>query len=126
MTDVHAALLAWLEADLPGFLVYPGGEFPPPGITPADGPVVTFKTRGGLPSYEGEHLQPSFQFKIYGQSEADAWANYSAVHDVLDLGRDPAGVVVWAETEVLGQPLREPDTEWPFVLAYYQAMIRNS
>lgn len=122
--DVNQAMMAYLEANLPTFKFYAGVNFPPAEWTPADGPTVTFKVRGGPDTEARELLTPSYQFKIYGTDPLDAWGSYQALDSALV---EPAADLKYVHgiSEMFGQPSIEPDSLWDYVLAYYQVYIRN-
>lgn len=122
--DVHSALRAYLVAQLPAFSVYAGVTFPASGYTPANGPAIAMKVRGGQETEENQLLIPSFQFKVYGSSPLDAWTNYLALDAVLEAPADSS--IQWAIQEGMGTPLVEPETGWDFVLAFYQILVRNT
>lgn len=129
MVDVHAAILAFLEDDATLVAAAPGGIFaardvPPPGYKPDDGAAITFRVRGGTPDYDDATLMPSVQFKCYGASELAAWTCYRTLYDTLHNG--VSATIARGISEVLGQPLEEPDTDWPFVLAFFRVLIRQS
>lgn len=107
--------------------IFGGGDYPPSDKKPSDGPMLVFKARPGEDDYSDviEHI--SFQFKCYGHTsgdiapEASAEAGEVALHAVLQNAHAPG--ILWARRETTGQPLREPDTDWPFVLVFYKIML---
>lgn len=128
MIDAHAVILEYLEAQaglvgLTDSRIYAGRDTPPVGYKPDDGVCVTFRVRGGNPDYEDALLIPSVQFKCYASSEADAWALYRTLYDAVHNGNNAE--VLHAESEVLGQLLEEPDTQWVFVLGFFVFMLRQ-
>jgi hypothetical protein len=134
MIDVHTTVRTFLLAnagltDLVNTRVFAGRNEPPPGYTPGDGPCVTFKARGGAGPYRGRDYEdalivPSMQFKCYGASEVEAYQVYRALADALH-GRHGASIL-HAEEAGVGQPLEEPDTEWRFVLSFFDVMVRSA
>lgn len=129
MVDAHTVVRAFLLADgdlvaLVDDRVYAGRDVPPVGYTPDDGPCVVFKVRGGAPDYPDALLNPSLQFKCYGSDEVEAYQTYRAVYDALQNGHNAS--ILHAESEVLGQLLREPDTEWVYALAFFVVQIRQT
>jgi hypothetical protein len=131
MTDVAAAIRTHLLANtalyaLVGERVYAEIDAPPVGATPAGGGVICFKVRGGGPDYSDALLYPSIQFKCYGVSRLAANAVYQALYAALQNTR-AGGTVRWAQCEVLGQTLQEPETTsgapWWFVLTYFQVYV---
>ena len=128
MIDALALIRAHLVADATllarvGERLYAGRDVPPSGYTPDDGAAITFLVRGGGPDYDDALLLPSVQFKCYGTSELEANTTYRALVDALHNSRGAS--VLWAELEVLGGTLREPDTEWVFVLVFFKIMLRQ-
>jgi NADPH:quinone reductase-like Zn-dependent oxidoreductase len=134
MIDVHSAILTVLEADAPlvalvNTRVFAGRDVPPPRTTPGGGACLTFKVRGGAGAYRGRDYEdalivPSVQFKSYAASELAAYTVYRALVDALHNGHD--GTVLHAEEAGVGQPLEEPDTEWRFVLSFFDVMVRSA
>ena len=105
--------------------IYASRDTPPPGYSPDDGAALVFKTRGGTISSERSAIvNPSLQFKAYGQTEADAMDLYLALVDALE-GKHPGAVRV-ALTETLGQPLEEPETQWRYVLSFFKLAALRS
>lgn len=103
--------------------IYAEAYDPAPGYTPADGQAICFKTRGGRQDYTGSVLLPSVQFKCYGETEVEANEAFRALYDALN---DKASYEIkYAMLETLGQTLREPDTEWIYVLAFFSIMVTN-
>lgn len=127
MIDLPAKILAFLQANAPlvaltSTRLWAEADFPPAGYTPDDGAGIAFKIRGGRPDYTPMHW-PSVQFKIYGATEVAANACYRALYDAL---HEQGGADVrWGQVEVYGQTLREPDTDWIFVLAAFTLLIRS-
>lgn len=131
MVDVSAALRTHLLANtalyaLTGVRIWAETDTPMVGYTPADGGAVCFRVRGGQPEYSDLLLQPSFQFKCYGATAVTANAVYRALYAALQNTR-AGSTVRWAQCEVLGQTLQEPETTggapWWFVLTFFQVYI---
>lgn len=131
MLDVHDIIRDYLltqsgVTDLVGTHIYAGRDVPPETYAlDDDGPCVTFRVRGGNEDYEGALLTPSVQFKCYGATDYEANEVYRAVDDALHVQHDATTGILHAEREVMGQPLEEPQTEWPYTLAFYLVMVRN-
>lgn len=104
--------------------VYAGRDVPPAGYAISDGPAITLRVRGGRMGYDDVLYIASLQIKCYGASERAADTLYRAVFDRLHNGHNED--LLHAEIETLGQQLEEPETEWPFTLAYFLAMVRNN
>jgi hypothetical protein len=131
MIDVHLKILAYLESvsavtDLATGGIYAARDVPPETYLLSDGSALVFRVRGGDEDYGGAILTPSVQFKCYGATEADADSLYRAVNDALHGVGLFNGDILQGEREAQGQPLEEPDTRWPYVLAYYTLMIRSN
>lgn len=132
MIDVHAVILAFLEAAaaLDGVKIYAGRSEPPVGYRLTDGDCIVFRARGGGPDYDDALLMPSVQFKCYGvdsnkeTSEVASFTLYRTLYDVLHNGRD--GDILHGQSETLGQLLDEQETRWYYVLAHFRVMVRGS
>jgi len=134
MIDVHATIRTFLLADvdlaaLVNTRVFAGRDVPPPGTNPGDGPCLTFKVRGGAGGYRGRDYEdalvlPSVQFKSYARSELEAYTVYRTLVDALHNGHGAS--ILHAEEAGVGQPLEEPDTEWRFVLSFFDVMVRSA
>jgi len=128
MIDANAKIREYLLTDVPlvnlvGARIYAGRDVPPEGYQPQDGAAITFRLRGGSPDYDDALLTPSVQFKCYAATEIDAMTCYRALYDALHNGT--GATVLHGESEILGQSLEEPNTQWPFVLSYFQIMLRQ-
>jgi len=134
MVDVQGVIRTFLLAqsgiaNLVNTRVFAGREVPARGYAPADGPAIAFKVRGGAGEYRGRDyedalIEPSVQFKCYGRSEIEAFELYRALVDGLHNGH--SATVLHGEEVGVGQPLEEAETEWPFVLAFFDVMVRSS
>lgn len=94
---------------------------PPDGYMPSVGSAIAFRTRGGNVDYSRSVLTNSWQFKCYGVDETAANLLYRTLFAVLD---DEKGLgFLMAELEIAGQTLQEQDTNWPYVLCYYQTLM---
>lgn len=128
MVDIEATLRTALLANSPlaaafGARVW-AGVTPPTGYKPADGPGALFEVRGGAPDYSSQVLRPSVQMRVFGLDEATARGAQRVLYDAFqDMKR---GRILGAQCEVLGQVLAEPETEWRFVLSYWQMQIANT
>lgn len=134
MNDAATAIRNYLLADsalaaLVGTRIYAERTVPPPdAYSPADGPCVVFRARGGRILAQGSVMAPSVQIKCYGgagtsttPSEMSANAVYRALYDAIERGDGFSGGgngVKSCAMEVLGQTLSEPDTGWVFVLTF--------
>lgn len=127
MVDVLLAirdylLLAGEVTALTGTRIYAGRNAPPREITPGDGPLITFRIRGGSPDYEDALQRPSVQIKCYAATEWEAEQLFLALHAHLQNARGEQ--VAHAELESLGGQLEESGTGWFYTLSFWKAMIR--
>jgi hypothetical protein len=111
------------QASLAVTAVHAERNEPPPGYKPAsDGMAICFRIRGGNPeTQESGLIRASVQFKCYGRDEMEANECYRSLYDALHQKR--GAQVRWAHMEVPGQTLREPETQWVFVLTYFTVYV---
>lgn len=106
--------------------IWKQATYPPalnPKYTPSQGAALVFKTRGGAPEYTNAHLLLSWQFKSYGATIEIASALDRAVADALFDAR--WGDILESSIEQVGQPIPEPDTDWPCILSFYATRMRS-
>lgn len=129
MIDASLILHTYLSTQTPltnlvGDRLWPERIVPLPDYKPQQGQAVCFRSRGGPIDYGSQLLRISFQFKCYGLDEHRAMAGYRRLFDVL---HDASyREMAHARLEIAGQTLREPDAGWPFVLAFFSCVFRNS
>ena len=92
----------------------------PTGYKPADGRAILMRMAGGDTDYSGHMLRPVMQIECYGPTEADAVAVDLALLDILNNKRVCGG---YCRVQTLGTLLADPETEWRFVLSYYQLFV---
>lgn len=109
---------------LVGERIYAGRERPPVGYSPADGPCIAFKVRGGQPDYDDALLLPSMQFTCWAGSEEASYEVYRALYDALHNGHSAS--ILRGLSEVLGQVAEEAETGWYFTFAAFKLMLRTS
>lgn len=119
----HLAANGTLVADV-STRIYPGRENPPQGYNPSDGGCVCFAVRGGDMQYEDAHVRPSVQFTVWNSSPLTAWSSYRKLFDALH--EQHTEHVLYGYQDQMGQSLRDPETDWPFVLTAFQLVIRNA
>lgn len=102
--------------------IYAGTSLPA-GSTITAGKTLLFNMRGGDPDFSSKVLYPSIQFRSYGPTEEDARDLDRTLFDVLHDYKGPG--ILNCTLQTLGQLLYEPDTNWPFILSYYQLSILN-
>jgi hypothetical protein len=103
--------------------IWGDAEQPKAGYVPANGPAICFKVRGGRDGDPGVLLDPSFQFKIYGNSEVIARGAARTLHDNFEAFANKDILAVRRET--LPVTLQEPETDWIYCLTFYQVMVRS-
>ena len=94
---------------------------PPDGYVPSEGSAIAFRARGGNVDYSRALLHNSWQFKCYGLDEGAANALYRTLFNVLDGAQ--GGGLHSALLEITGQTLREPTTNWPYVLCFFETWM---
>lgn len=126
MVDIEKTIRDYLLTttvyDLTGERVYAHTSLPA-GYKPSDGAALLFAVRGGGQDYTSQVYAASVQFQAYAETAADCRALDRRLYERLNDAK--SGAILSARLEQLGQLLAEPQTEWPFVLSYYQIMVRN-
>jgi len=124
--DVEATLRAVLVKRMPaGTNIFAAANLPA-GYTPtATGPAVLFQQRGGTQPYHSRTLKSSVQFRCYGPNEAEARKLDRTLFDALNDVQAFEGLQN-ARCAVVGQLLVEPQTEWRFVLSFWDVFLKNS
>lgn len=99
-------------------------------LPPADnGSARIWMQCDGRPGAETGVVRVRATFRCFGGSKSgvDARGVYRLLHDRLQqIGQQSttSGVVVLATEETGGQVMRDPDTEWLFVPAVYEVVVR--
>ena len=137
MVDDLAVMRAYLAANagvsaIVGTRVWARRRTPKAGWKPSDGGCVVLSRRGGTGDKDqlGNVISVSFQFKCYGggadvaAQEYNAAQLYRAVRDALAGGADATVLGIQADGHAID--LDEPDTDWPYTLAFFRAQFRNS
>lgn len=116
---------------LTGSRIYASRNVPIEGWKPSAGACLVFKRRGDLPLDEsGMAISASYQVKCYGgggnlnQQLVSAQALYRAVYDVLNFGTSYN--ILGSQKEGGGDVLTEPDTDFPYVLAFFRVQLRKT
>jgi hypothetical protein len=109
--------------------IYAGRESPKVGYKPEEGAAIAFRVRGGAGEFRGRDYEdalviPSIQFKCYGLSEKDAFEVYRTLVDSLHNGT--SSIILHAEETGIGQTLEESDTDWHFILSFFDIVIRSA
>lgn len=137
MVDDLAVLRAFLASNadlsaLVGTRVWGRRREPKENWKPSDGACVVFARRGGTGDRDqlGKVVSFSYQFKCYGggavvpAQELSATAVYRAVYDALNVASNYQ--ILGCQTEGMAVDLEEPDTGWPYSLAFFRVQFRNS
>lgn len=129
MIDSNAAIVEFLKTDGPlatkvGTDIYAGRLKDGFEL----GPAIVVSTRGGKAEVYIPHIKPSIQVKCYGTTQMEAREVYGLIFDALH-GIDSITLgsgrhIASALEEVQGQDLIDPDTNWPFVLAFFEVRLR--
>lgn len=127
MIDVLSTLRTYIAAKssvtaLTGNRVYAGRAYPPPEYQPGQY-AICFNARGGALTYDRQLAQESFTFKCYADNEVNAMTLYRTLVDAID--DTQGGAIRHCELEITGVPLREPDTDWPFVLTFFRVTFQK-
>ena len=110
-------------AGIIGARIYMSRDFPK-NFELNDGPALKASVRGGSPDYTRKVLSPSIQIQSYGRTDKEARSLDKAVFDCLD-NKKFGYFVMLAHLESLSQLSVEPETHWPFMLAFYTFTLRN-
>jgi hypothetical protein len=125
--DVEATVRDFLArvtgiTDLTGQKIY-ASTYVPAGYKPGDGQALLFGVRGGGQDYSSHVVRARLQFMAFGASAAECRELDRALFDGFNDVKD--GDILWTRLEVPGVLLRDPETEWPYVLSFYEAMVRT-
>lgn len=123
--NLNLAVLSHLQSDvnitaLCGPRLYAGCDEPPVDYTPSLGSAICFKLRNDGYLYEDFNSVGSIQFKCYGPTALSASQCYETLK--LSLHHQRSGAVQYGELESGGVNLREPETRWNFVLAFFSVV----
>lgn len=131
MIDVFATIRAYLVAQSGvtaqfGSRIYMGEAEPPNSANykPSDGAALCIVGQGGQPSFDGAAQEPRLMVKVYGATPAVAMTAYRAYVDAMD-GAALSAKVMAGYAESYAMQLREPDTDWPYVLEFRRVLIRE-
>lgn len=135
MIDDHAIVRTFLAANagvtaLVSTRIHAALDSPPDGWKPSTGACIVFKRRGGGQDESGKVITASFQFKCYGaggnlnQQTLSAEGVYRALRDALNY--QPSYALLGAQEEGRATPLKEPDLEWPYTLAFFRCQLRKT
>jgi hypothetical protein len=133
MTDVEAVLWTYLDGvSTLGSLLgrFEGGKclyastLLPAGYTPdSHGSAILFQVRGGDHSWSSKQLAPSWQFRCYGATEADA---RMVALELFDAVNDQRGTgIKWCRAEGLPQIVIESEAGWPYGLLFARFWMDN-
>lgn len=96
---------------------------PPPDYKPSVGIGICFKVRGGVDSDPSVLMDPSFQFKVYGDSEVKCRQGARILHDNFQEKANKD--ILTVRREALPVTLKEPDVDWTYCLVFYRVMVRS-
>ena len=82
------------------------------------------KSSGGNVEASDTVLRNRWQFKIYGPQVYAINSAYLALADALYNTRGRGGILS-SSLEVAGTMLAEPDTEWIFMLTYFETRMKS-
>lgn len=135
--DVIAAVRAFLQAD-PGVAAAVGtqagygvrafgGEFPRQLASTMPGAAVVVKAAGGglLGAAQQRYGDTRVDVDCYGRTPHEAWDVYldvAAAFDALDADEYAGGLLKGANVSSRGIQARDPDTDWPVVVATWQVV----
>ena len=132
MIDAHSALRTHLIAASPlrtllggDFVYWPEIPANPPGLTMPD-KAISFRISGGQSSPYLRFQRARLTVRCWGESSYEAMRVYRALYDRL---HDSQNFIVGdvgfhgAFESVPGEPLEDPDTDWPFVFAVYDLWL---
>lgn len=121
LTVLRNFLLQSPITSLTGDRIYAGHNTPPDSYVTGQ-KAITFRPRGGGLDFTGRLLTESFQFKCYGASPLEAYELYMALVSVLHEAN--TGGLRYAELEVSGEPLQDPEpANWHFVLTFFRVVL---
>ena len=129
MIDAQTALRTYLLQASP-LLTLLGGNYvywpELPSTRSGDTKNVVFRASGGStdPYLRSQDLR--IAFRCYGESALEAMRVYRALYDRLHLTQNLiVGDVGFhgIDEEVPGEPLEDPETNWPFVFAVYSCRV---
>lgn len=133
--DINKAFRAALLEDVAiaaavGTRVYwprlPGGV---DGWKPDKGTAIVFAVRGGYNHEEIKQLvTPSYKLQVWSSTSAKARAVYQLVHNRMHTATNlvtAEGKFRSIQEESYGQDVIDPDTNWPTVVTFYNALLVN-
>jgi len=127
MFDPDRLLREYLAAKTSGTFgsrVYAGIDLPD-GYDVKDGAAVLFSLRGGVQAYHNQLWRCSITMRVYANREADARSAAAEVIEQVNDQREGKLIFMRLEEGTLPVLLREPKTNWPYVLMYVGMFIRE-
>jgi hypothetical protein len=91
---------------------------------PSQGAAIVFKSAGGGMEAADTVVRVRWQFKVYGPDIYSIRAAYLALVDCLHDTRGHGGILS-SLLEVPGTMLAEPDTDWLFMLAFFETRMKS-
>ncbi len=125
MIDVALEVRNAISESLPpsagvGTRIYAGLTLPAT-YKPTDGPAVLVRQNGGSVDYSARRMSASVQVECYGIDDAVATATDVAVARAI--GRNKRICKGYCRLDTAGVLLEDPETQWRFVLSYYNATV---
>ncbi len=88
-----------------------------------DGPILLVSLRGGDIGYDSVTGLAQLQFECIAEKISEAWALYYALFDAIQDAKN--GNILIAQITQLGQKSTYPETNWPVVITFGSALIRE-
>lgn len=120
MADLDATALAFAQTHAPlvaGVDVLQVGSLLPEDFEATTQTAVLIQVRPSPPMYHGKTANVSVQAKCYGPDSVSAWDIYNLL--LMAWHERSASGVKWSQLAQTGQLLQEPDTQRPFILAFF-------
>ncbi|KKM85968.1 hypothetical protein LCGC14_1283750 [marine sediment metagenome] len=88
-----------------------------------DGPILLVSLRGGDIGFDSVTGLAQLQFECIAEKISEAWAVYYALFDAIQDAK--SGNILIAEINQFGQKSNYPETNWPVVITFGSALIRE-
>ena len=88
-----------------------------------DGPILLVSLRGGDIGFDSVTGLAQLQFECIAEKISEAWALYYALFDAYQDAK--SGNILIAEITQFGQKSTYPETNWPVVITFGSALIRE-
>lgn len=131
MIDAAKVVYDYLAADpylhnAIGFRLWAEVNAPPAtaNYKPSLGAAIAFKSAGGGIEASDTVLRSRWQFKVYGPDAYIIRTAYLALVDALHDTKGRGGIAT-SLLDVPGTMLSEPDTEWLFMLVFFETRMKS-